>query len=115
LPNTGFGFGFVKLIKSMLKEFSKFLKEYKIIGLGLAFIMGAASTSLVKSLVNDMIMPIITPLIFGESWKNATLEIGPVVLKWGSFLAELINFTILAFIVFLIAKKILKEEEVKKK
>jgi len=99
----------------MIKEFLKFLKEYKIISLGLAFIMGAASTSLVKSLVNDIVMPIITPFIFGESWKNATLEIGPIVLKWGNFIAEIINFTILAIIVFLIAKKILKEESVIKK
>lgn len=99
----------------MLKEYYKFLKEYKIIGLGLAFIMGAASTALVKSLVDDVVMPILTPLLFSESWKNATLEIGPIIIKWGSFLAELINFSILAFVVFLIAKKILKEEEVSKK
>jgi large conductance mechanosensitive channel len=99
----------------MIKKFVIFLKEYKIISLGLAFIIGAASTSLVKSLVNDIIMPIVTPFIFGESWKNASISLGPVIIKWGSFLAELINFFILAFIVFLIAKKILKEEDVKKK
>jgi large conductance mechanosensitive channel len=99
----------------MIKEFFSFLKEYKILSLGLAFIIGVASISLVQSLVNDIIMPIITPFIFGESWKMATLTLGPVVIKWGTFLAELINFTILAFIVFLIAKKILKEEKVNKK
>jgi large conductance mechanosensitive channel len=99
----------------MVKDFVSFLKEYKIIGLGIAFIMGAASTSLVKSLVNDIIMPIATPLLFGDSWRNATLDIGAVSLKWGAFLAEFINFVILAFIVFLIAKKILKEEKVGKK
>jgi len=99
----------------MIKDFLGFLKEYKIVGLGLAFIMGAASTSLVKSMVNDIIMPIIDPFILGESWRNASLEIGPIALKWGSFLAEAINFIILAFVVFLIAKKILKEEKIKKK
>ncbi|MFH1030875.1 MAG: MscL family protein [bacterium] len=99
----------------MLKDFVKFLREYRIIDLGLAFIMGAASTSLVKSLVNDILMPIISPLLFGESWRNASLTIGPVVIKWGSFLSELINFAILAFVVFIIANKLLKEEDVKKK
>lgn len=98
-----------------MKDFFTFLKEYKVVGLAMAFVMGAASTSLVKSLVNDILMPLLNPLLFGESWKNATLEFGPVILKWGSFLAELVNFSILAFVVFFIAKKILKEEEVKKK
>lgn len=99
----------------MWKEFLDFLKEYKIIGLALAFVMGGASTSLVKSLVEDIIMPIISPVISADSWRTATLEIGPVAIKWGSFLAQLLNFTILAFIVFLIAKKILKEDKVSKK
>lgn len=99
----------------MWKEFLEFLKEYKIIGLGLAFIMGGASTSLVKSLVEDIIMPVISPIISADSWRSATLEIGPIAIKWGSFLAEFLNFAILAFIVFVIAKKILKEEKVAKK
>lgn len=99
----------------MKKEFLQFLKEYKVVGLALAFIMGAASTSLVKSLVNDIIMPFINPLIANGSWKEATLEIGSISIKWGSFASELLNFTILAFVVFIIAKKILKEEAVSKK
>lgn len=99
----------------MLKDFSNFLKEYKIISLSLAFIMGSASTSLVKSLVNDVIMPLVSPLILKGGLNNAALTLGPIIIKWGSFLAELINFVILAFVVFLIAKKILKEEKIKKK
>lgn len=101
--------------RKILKEFLQFVKEYKIVGLGLAFVMGTASTSLIKSLVDDIIMPLVSPLFFGDSWRTATLEIGPVILRWGSFTAELLNFTILAFIVFLIVKKILKEENFTKK
>lgn len=77
--------------------------------------MGSASTTLVKSLVNDVIMPLVSPLILKGNWNSAVLSLGPIVIKWGSFLAELINFTILAFVVFFIAKKILKEEKIKKK
>ena len=98
-----------------MQEFMEFLKEYKVIGVAVAFIMAAASTSLVNSLVNDIIMPIITPFIPGGGWQEATVSIGPIVLKWGSFLAQIINFVILAFVVFLIAKKLLKEEKVVKK
>lgn len=100
---------------SMIKEFMDFLKEYKVVGLAVAFIMGVASTSLVKSLVDNIIMPIITPFIPGGAWKTATLIIGPIVIGWGAFLGELINFVIIAFVVFMIAKKVMKEEKVTKK
>lgn len=90
----------------MLNEFFKFLKEYNIMALSIAFIMGVASTSLVGSFVGDIMMPIIG----GESWKEASLDVGNVTLQWGSFLAEVINFLILLIIVFFIAK-ILKEEK----
>ncbi|MEM5835346.1 MAG: MscL family protein [Candidatus Aenigmatarchaeota archaeon] len=99
----------------MIKEFLEFLKEYKVIALAIAFIMGAASTTLVKSLVDNIIMPVITPFIPGGAWRTATLTIGPIVISWGAFLADLINFVIIALVVFLIAKKIMKEEKVSKK
>ncbi|MCD1294384.1 large conductance mechanosensitive channel protein MscL [Methanocella sp. CWC-04] len=100
---------------SIIKEFKEFLEEYKVIGLAVAFIIGAAATALVQSLVNDIIMPLITPFVPGGEWQTATLAIGPFVIKWGSFLSSLINFLILAFVVFLIAKWVLKEEKVTKK
>jgi len=99
----------------LLKEFKDFLYEYKIIGLAIAFIMGAAVTTVVQSFVNDILMPIITPFIPGGGWKEARLAIGPIVIKWGSFLGALINFVIIGFVVFIIAKKLLKEEKVTKK
>ncbi|HRZ85553.1 MAG TPA: MscL family protein [Candidatus Paceibacterota bacterium] len=99
----------------LIKEFMEFLKEYKIVGLAIAFIMGVAATALIKSLVDNIIMPIITPFIPGGEWKVATVSLGPVVLSWGAFLGEVINFIIIALVVFLIAKKVLKEEKVTKK
>jgi large conductance mechanosensitive channel len=84
-------------------------------GLAVAFIMGLAATSLVQSLVNDIIMPCITPFIPNGEWQKATLALGPIVLKWGSFVSQLINFIILAFVVFMIAKYVLREEKVAKK
>jgi large conductance mechanosensitive channel len=100
---------------SLWSEFKDFLNEYKVMGLAVAFIMGIAATALVQSLVNDIIMPIITPFIPGGEWKAATLAIGPILIKWGSFVSQLINFLILAFVVFMIAKYVLKEEKVMKK
>ena len=99
----------------ILKEFKDFLNEYKVIGLAVAFIMGAAATALVQSLVSNIIMPLITPFIPNGSWQTATFNIGPIVIGWGAFLGALINFIILAFVVFLIAKMVLKEDKVAKK
>lgn len=99
----------------LISEFKEFLYEYKIIGLAVAFIMGVAATSLIKSLVDNIVMPIITAFIPGGEWRNAKLVIGPVVISWGPFLSDLIYFIIVAFVVFLIAKMVLKEEKVTKK
>ncbi len=65
----------------ILKDFRDFLKEYKVIGLAVAFIIGVALTALVQSLVNDIIMPIISPLVPGGAWQEATLTLGPVMLR----------------------------------
>ena len=99
----------------ILKEFKEFLQEYKVIGLAVALIIGLAATALVNSIVNNLVMPIITPFIPGGAWQTATLTLGPILLKWGSFLGEVINFVIIAFVVFIIAKKFMKEEKVSKK
>lgn len=99
----------------IVKEFMDFLKEYKVFSLAIAFVMGVASTALVKSLVDNVIMPIITVFIPDGAWELATLKIGPILIRWGAFLGETINFVIIALVIFLIAKKIMREEKVTKK
>jgi large conductance mechanosensitive channel len=101
--------------KGFVQEFKDFLKEYKITGLAIAFIIGTAATVLVKSLVDDIVMPIVTFFIPGGAWKEATFALGSIVIKWGSFLGSFINFVIIALVVFLMAKFILREEKVTKK
>ena len=100
---------------SIAKEFMDFLKEYKVLPLAIAFIMGVAINALVKSLVDNVIMPIVTPFIPGGGWEEAVFNIGPIQIGWGAFLGEVINFVVIALVVFFIAKKVLKEEKVKKK
>ena len=100
---------------SLIKEFMDFLYEYKVIGLAIAFIIGVAATQLIQSLVNNILMPILTFFIPGGEWQKATVALGPIVITWGKFLADLIYFAIVAFVVFVIAKKVLKEDKVAKK
>lgn len=99
----------------LIQEFKDFLNEYKIMGLAVAFIIGVALTALVQSLVKDIIMPVITPFIPGGAWETATFTISSIVIRWGSFLSAVINFVIIALVVFMIAKMIMKEPKVAKK
>jgi large conductance mechanosensitive channel len=99
----------------LIGEFKEFLYEYKVIPLAIALVMGIASTAFVKSFVDNIVMPIVTPFIPGGAWETATVAIGPIVIRWGAFLGEAINFIIIAFVVFLVAKAVLKEEKVAKR
>jgi large conductance mechanosensitive channel len=103
------------MVLEVIKEFKEFLKEYKVIGLAVGIIIGLAATAFVKALVDDIVMPLITPLIPGGAWETAVLALGPVLLRWGHFVGALINFIVIAFVVFLIAKYAFKEEKVSKK
>lgn len=100
---------------SIIVEFFKFLKEYKVVALAVAFIIGAAATSLIKSLVDNIIMPVVTVITPSGDWKAMILQVGPVNFGIGPFLGELINFIIIAAVVFLIAKYVMGETKVDKK
>lgn len=97
--------------KKFAVEFVEFLKEYKVMSLAIAFVMGAASTTLVNSFVKDIFMPLISPLLSGDEWRDAVLHLGPITLAYGSVLAELVNFVILAAIVFVVVKKVMRMGE----
>jgi large conductance mechanosensitive channel len=99
----------------MLSDFKEFLYKYNVVPLAIAFIMGAATITFVQSLVNDIIMPIIDAVLPKGEWQTATFAIGPVVIKWGSFLGAAINFVIIALVVFMLAKMVVKEQKVTKK
>ena len=89
-------------------EFMAFLSKYGVIGLAIAVIIGGAAGSLVSALVSDILMPIITFFIPGGAWREATLAIGPVILSIGHFIGVLIDFLVIALVVFLIMKQIEK-------
>jgi large conductance mechanosensitive channel len=100
--------------KGMVGEFMEFLMKYQVIGLAVAFIIGAAATKMVTAAVNDIIMPIIAVLIPGGDWKKTELVLGPVKLLVGDFAGAIIDFIIIAFVVFLIVKFMMKEDATKK-
>ena len=100
-------------MRTFVKDFVAFLKEYEILAVAAGFIMGTASTDLVNSLVINILLPIAKPLLAAESWQEAVLHIGPVTLGYGAFVEELVTFLVLAFLIFIVAKKLLRMEKIK--
>ena len=97
--------------KSFMQEFMDFFNKYGVIGLAIAFVMGAAVTKLVTALVADLIMPIIGALIPGGDWRAATLDIGNIKFMVGDFVGALIDFIIIACVIFMIVKTIVKDKK----
>jgi large conductance mechanosensitive channel len=98
----------------MLGEFKAFLKQHNVVGLAVAVVIGAAVSKLVTALVADLIMPIIGTLTPQGNWREAVLQIGSVKLAIGDFIGAFIDFIIIAMVVFLIVKTLLKEKPEKK-
>jgi large conductance mechanosensitive channel len=101
--------------KGVVGEFMDFLMKYQVIGLAVAFIIGAAATKMVTAAVNDVIMPIIAVLIPGGDWRTQVLQLGPVKLLIGDFVGAIIDFAIIAIVVFLIVKFMMKEDATQKR
>src|SRR5271154_6534840 len=104
----------------MLKEFREFAMKGNVVDLAVGVIIGVAFGAIVTSLVNDIIMPIIGAVTGGLDFSNHFLPLSsavnaPVlaearkqgaVLAWGSFLTYVINFLIIAFVLFLVVRGI---------
>ena len=93
-----------------VEEFMTFLNKHKVVGLAVAFIIGTAAAKLVTSIVNDLLMPIIAVLTPGGDWRTMIWEIGPVKLLIGDFIGALIDFLIVAFVVYLMVKYVAKDD-----
>jgi large conductance mechanosensitive channel len=98
-----------------MNEFVAFLKQYGVIGLAIAVIIGGKANALVTALVDGILMPIVTFFLPGGTWRTATLDVGPVHLLLGPVLGAGIDFLIVALLVFWFAKFVLHEETVTKK
>ncbi len=91
--------------KNLIEEFKEFLKNYKVLGLAVAFIMAIYLGALVQALVNDLVMPILELLPIGDiSWNEIVFSIGPADFLIGHFIGQLITFLVVAFVIFLIVK-----------
>ncbi len=106
----------------MLKEFKEFAVRGNVVDMAVGIIIGAAFGKIVSSLVGDVIMPPIGFFLGGVDFSNLALVIKEaaqnspaVTIKYGKFVQTIIDFTIIAFSIFIIVKAVnsLKKEEVK--
>jgi large conductance mechanosensitive channel len=88
----------------MLKEFKDFVMRGNVLDLAVAVIIGGAFGKIVGSLVNDILMPIIGLVMGGVNFSGLSVTIGAANIKWGMFVQTVIDFLIIAFVIFSIVK-----------
>lgn len=102
-------------MKGFIKEFKEFISRGSVIDLAVAVVIGGAFTKIVNSLVDDIIMPIIGVIIGGINFENLMLTVGTAEIKYGMFIQAVVNFLLIALVIFTIIKAInkfkKKEEE----
>lgn len=101
-------------MKELWKEFLAFLDEYKIVGIAIGFVMGQSVNSLARSFVDNLVMPLASPFLKVDAIATAVTTLGPFTFNWGAFLNELINFIVIAVVVFLVIKKLLVKKVLNK-
>ncbi len=98
-------------MKKLMKEFSDFLKQYNVIGLAVAIIIGGKLNQLVTSLVNDFLMPLILQPALKAAHITNFEELNFKGIYYGRVLGAFIDFLIVAFLVFLLVRSLNKFKE----
>lgn len=90
-------------MKKLFKEFKEFAMRGNVLDMAVGVVIGAAFKAIIDSVVNDLISPLIG-IIFKSDFSALTFTIGDVTFGYGSFLTAVINFLIVAFVLFVIVK-----------
>lgn len=88
----------------MWKDFLDFVKRGNVLDLAVAVIIGGAFGLIVTSLVNDIIMPLIGVLLGGVDFTSLSVQVGDATIAYGNFIQAVINFLIIAFVIFMIVR-----------
>ena len=88
----------------MLKEFREFAMRGNVLDLAIAVIIGGAFGAIVTSLVNDMLMPLVGLALGGIDFSGLAIQVGAATIKYGAFIQAIVNFLIIAFVIFQIVR-----------
>ena len=92
----------------MIKEFKEFISRGNVMDLAVGIIIGAAFTAIVTSLVDNLIQPLIGLFMGGIDFSGLSFAVGEATFMYGAFITAIINFLIVAFVVFLLVKAVNK-------
>ncbi len=92
----------------MLKEFREFIQRGNVMDLAVGVIIGGAFSSIVTSLVNNVIMPFLGIILGGIDFTSLSLKINDAEIQYGMFIQSIIDFLIIAFCIFVMIKVINK-------
>ena len=93
-------------MKKFLREFKEFAMRGNMMDLAVGVIVGGAFSSITTSLINDILMPVIGIFVSEASFADLTVTVGSAVVAYGNFIQAVINFLIMAFVVFCMVKGI---------
>lgn len=96
----------------MWKEFKNFIENGNVLDMAVGIILGTAFTAIVNSVVEDLLMPIITGLTAGVDFQDLVVNVGGATLKFGNLINAIITFLIISLVLFLILKSMHKIEPV---
>ena len=91
-------------MKSLIKEFKEFISQGNVMSMAIGIIIGGAFTTIVSSVVDDIIGPIIGLICGGLDFSSLSFGIGDAQIMFGNFIQAVINFLITAIVLFLIIK-----------
>ena len=102
-------------MKKFLEEFKAFAMRGNVMDLAVGVIVGGAFSSITTSLINDIIMPIVGVFVSEASFANLSVSVGGAVITYGNFIQAVLNFVILAFVVFCMVKAVNRVAHTQKK
>ena len=85
-------------------EFKAFIARGNVMDLAVGVIIGGAFSNITTSLINDIVMPVLGIFTSSVSFADLSVTVGPAVIAYGSFLQAVLNFLIMAFVVFCLVK-----------
>lgn len=99
-------------MKGFIEEFKAFAMKGNVIDLAVAVVIGAAFGKIVSSLVDNIIMPLVGVILGGVDFSGLATEVGDASVTYGVFLQSVVDFLIVAFVIFLVVKGINKAQSV---
>ena len=99
-------------MKNFVEEFKKFIARGSVMDMAVGVIIGGAFTAIVNSLVNDVMMPVLSLITGGLDFSKLCIVLGEgegaATLNYGAFIAAIINFLLIALVIFMLIKTINK-------